>query len=238
MPTKKNESKKAKAISKETAAVVDKKKCDCKNCDCGCKAQCTSQLSLYVLIGILVATMTILVISIAFNKSVRELFKPSNYIYSGRFSDESDGDEIDDNDITMLSAGAVIDMVTGGNDGILLVCTSGHLACDAISGWLAPYIDSMEGKIYRYDISEEETTDNARAHEVLGLIDENIPDVVYIRDGFVYDRIDNPRSNANLYDFVYKYLPKYDDGDEPIIDDEEVYEDDEEFEEVDEELAE
>lgn len=221
MTTKKNGSEPSKKNSaSKVAKAADQKKCDCKDCKCECSARCLSQIPLYVLIGILVATMTILVISICFNRSVRDLFKPSNYVYSGRFDSESKGDERDSNDIAILSAGAAVDMVSGSHDGILLICSNGHLACDTISGWLAPYVDSMGGKIYRYNMPDEENADYKRAYEALGLIDSNIPDVVYIKDGYVYDRIDNPRSNANLYDFVYKYLPKDDNEEDDESEDE------------------
>ena len=73
---------KTSKATKAPKATTKAKKCDCENCKCGV---IHSQASFYVLIAILVATMTVLVVSLSFNKSVRELFRPASYIYNGRF---------------------------------------------------------------------------------------------------------------------------------------------------------
>lgn len=201
--TKKTVTKPAKA------AVASNKKCDCK-CD-GCKCDgklVSSQLSFYILIAILVAITTVLVISFSFNKSVRDLFRADSYIYNGKFTDEKAGKQKDENGITILSAGAVIDLVQSREEGFLIVGATGDdgncITCDAFAKRVAQY-SGLAANIYRYTFESGVTTkDDERAKKALGDVEEN-PAFYFIKDGVVYDRLDDVKEEADLKLFISKY---------------------------------
>ena len=200
MPAKK---KTAKAPAK--APVKSEAKTECA-CDCGEKCTCNcahrSQLSFYVLIALLVASMTVLIISLAFNRSVRDIFRPENYAYNGMFDTEVQKGNKDESGITILSAGAVIDMISSKKAGLLIVGEENCLGCDAFARRVANY-DGKKGAVYRYNAPLDATGDSSRAKELLGT--GEAPDFVYIKDGKVFDRIDDVKDLDDLAIFLDKY---------------------------------
>jgi len=198
-----------KTETKPTKAVASNKKCDCKCDDCKCgTAFVGSQLSFYVLIAILVAVTTLLVVSFSFNKSVRELFRADSYAYNGKFNEEKVGTKKDKNGITVLSAGAVIDLVRTNEEAFLIVGATGEdgrcITCDAFAQRVAQYTNQA-ANIYRYNYEGDVvTTDDERAKKALGGIDEN-PAFYFIKDGAVYDRLDDVKEIEDLKLFISKY---------------------------------
>lgn len=176
------------------------KKCEqCKCADCKCER---SQVPFYILIAILAAISTILIISLSFNKSVRDLFRPSTYVYNGKFADEKTNNIVDVNGIKQLSAGAVIDMLNTNQDGLLLVGESNCLGCDAFARRVVKY---GVNNVYRYTFdSEGDTIDDNRAKERLQGCDDT-PVFFYIRNGAVFDRLDDVKDEAGLAAFMAKY---------------------------------
>lgn len=191
----------AKKASTKATPKTNEKTCNCK--ECACSGQ-HSQLSFYVLIAMLVATMTILVVSLTFNKTVRDLFHPATYVYNGRFETESnDKKNVDENGIKALSAGAVIDMLSSGKTGFLIIGEKNCIGCDAFERRVAGKVAETDD-IYRFNLSEEIETDDARARNALG-VDDEAPDFLYIREGVVYDRIDDVKDITGLKIFLSKY---------------------------------
>ena len=198
-----------KTVAKPAKAVAPKKKCDCK-CD-GCKCDgklVSSQLSFYILIAILVAVTTLLVVSFSFNKSVRELFRPDSYVYNGKFAEEKVGKQKDSNNITILSAGAVIDLVKSNEEAFLIVGATNDegscITCDAFAQRVAKYA-GVASNIYRYNYGNNATTkDDERAKNALGGCDES-PAFFFIKDGVVYDRLDDVKEEEDLKLFISKY---------------------------------
>lgn len=220
MPAKKTMKKTAKkTAAKKTAPkstsvkAVEAKKCDCgekcscRDCDCSCGR---SQLSFYLLIGILVATLVVLVISVSFNRSVRDIFRPATYIYNGKFDSEVDNAKKGEGDFTLLSAGAVIDMVESGKEGFLIIGNEKDITSDAFARRVSSYVEGEDG-IYYYQISAGENTDDVRAENILGLGENDTPTMLYIKNGVVYDRIDDVKDTADLSVFLNKYLPTEED---------------------------
>jgi len=203
MPAKKAAKKPAtKAAKTEKEAP---KKCDCKECKCDCATH--NQASIYVLVAMLVATLVVLVISIGFNISVRDLFRPSTYVYNGMFDNESKGDKKDESSFTIISSGAVIDMVKNNKAGFLIVGEENCLSCDAFARRVASFVEGDDG-IYRVDFKLDEDTDDVRAKALLDV--EDTPTFLYIKGGAVYDRIDDVKDATNLEVFLRKYLPSED----------------------------
>lgn len=205
MPAKKTAKKSAAKPKKVESEAPKKCDCDGKECKCGCECDCVShnQAPIYVLVAMLVATLVVLVISIGFNISVRDIFRPSTYVYNGMFDKESRSDKKDENGFTILSAGATIDMVRNNKLGLLIVGEENCLGCDAFARRVASLVEGDYG-IYRIDFKLDEDSDESRAKAILGT--EDTPSLLYVKGGAVYDRIDDVKDMTNLEVFLGKYL--------------------------------
>ena len=208
MPAKKTMKKTTKKTAKPAVKTVEKK-CDCaEKCACECKCGGHSQLPVYLLVGMLVATLTVLVVSVGFNMSVRDIFRPATYIYNGKFDADVKNEKKDESGITIISAGAAIDMAKN-KSGFIIVGEENDISSDAFARRVASLVEGEEG-IYRYDVKVEENTDDIRAKNILGIYDE-VPTIVYVKNGGVYDRIDDVKDIEDLRVFLSKYLPTEED---------------------------
>lgn len=208
MPAKKTMKKTTKKTAKPAVKTVEKK-CDCaEKCACECKCGGHSQLPVYLLVGMLVATLTVLVVSVGFNMSVRDIFRPATYIYNGKFDADVKNEKKDESGITIISAGAAIDM-TKNKSGFIIVGEENDISSDAFARRVASLVEGEEG-IYRYDVKVEGNTDDIRAKNILGIYDE-VPTIVYVKNGGVYDRIDDVKDIEDLKVFLSKYLPTEED---------------------------
>ena len=210
MPAKKTMKKTAKKTAKPVVkAKTIEKKCDCaEKCACECKCGSHSQLPVCLLVGMLVATLTVLVVSVGFNMSVRDIFRPATYIYNGKFDADVKNEKKDESGITIISAGAAIDMAKN-KSGFIVVGEENDISSDAFARRVASLVEGEEG-IYRYDIKVEEDTDDIRAKNILGIYEE-VPTIVYVKNGGVYDRIDDVKDIDDLTVFLSKYLPTEED---------------------------
>jgi hypothetical protein len=218
MPAKKKAATKKKTTAPKAPKAAPKKveevveKCNCaEKCDCKDKCTCATtrnSLPLYFLMAILVATLTVLVVSVGFNISVREMFNSETYVYNGKFDSDVNGDKKDENGFQILSAGGVIDMVKHDKAGFLIVGKENEITGDAFARRVKSMVEGEEG-IYRYNMKAEEGTDEIRADKALGII-RDTPTLLYIRGGVVYDRIDDVKDLTDLSVFLQKYLPSED----------------------------
>ena len=200
MATKKaTKSTKTTKTTKATKAPVKTKKCDCENCKCG---TAHSQISFYILIALLVATMTVLVISLSFNKSVAEIFKPSTYAYNGWFDKEVEKGEKDESGFALISAGATIDMMNSGKTGFLIISDENSMDSDAFARRVSNIVASKDS-IYRYNVSEEKSVDDERIDSLVDY--KTTPSFIYIKDGRIFDRLDDVKDEEDLKFFLEKY---------------------------------
>ena len=209
MPAKKTMKKTAKKTAKPVAKTIEKKcdcaeRCDCKDCKCGGH----NQLPIYLLVGMLVATLTVLIVSVSFNLSVRDIFRPATYIYNGKFDADVKNEKKDESGITIISAGAAIDMAKN-KSGFIIVGEENDISSDAFARRVASLVEGEDG-IYRYNTKVEEDADDIRAKNILGVYDE-VPTIVYVKNGVVYDRIDDVKDIDDLTVFLSKYLPTKED---------------------------
>ena len=150
MPAKKTMKKTAKKTAKPAVKTVEKK-CDCaEKCACECKCGGHSQLPVYLLVGMLVATLTVLVVSVGFNMSVRDIFRPATYIYNGKFDADVKNEKRDESGITIISAGAAIDMAKN-KSGFIIVGEENDISSDAFARRVASLVEGEE-MIFRYDV--------------------------------------------------------------------------------------
>ena len=209
MPAKKTMKKTAKKTAKPVAKTIEKKcdcaeKCACKDCKCGGH----NQLPIYLLVGMLVATLTVLIVSVSFNLSVRDIFRPATYVYNGKFDADIKNEKKDESGITIISAGAAIDMAKN-KSGFIIVGEENDISSDAFARRVASLVEGEDG-IYRYNTKVEEDADDIRAKNILGVYDE-VPTIVYVKNGAVYDRIDDVKDIDDLTVFLSKYLPTKED---------------------------
>ena len=194
----------APAKKTSTKEKIDKcKKCDekCKCDKCNCSGS-GNQAAFYVLVASLVVVMTVLIISLSFNKSVRDLFKPSTYAYNGMFDKALKSDVLDENGFTLVGAGAVIDMLNSQKSGLLIVGEENCITCDAFARRVAEY--ESDTPIYRYNIPSEPSSDDINIQERLGGCEET-PVFIHIKGGTVFDRLDDVKEIADLEIFMQKY---------------------------------
>ncbi|MBR3322813.1 hypothetical protein IKG13_02015 [Candidatus Saccharibacteria bacterium] len=201
MATKKatKSTKTTKTATKAVKAPAKTKKCDCENCKCG---TAHSQVSFYILIALLVATMTVLVVSLSFNKSVAEIFKPSTYAYSGWFDNEVKDGEKDESGFPLISAGATIDMINSGKTGFLIISDASSMDSDAFARRVSNVVASKDN-IYRYNVSEEKSVDDERIDSLVDY--KTTPSFIYVKDGRIFDRLDDVKDEEDLKFFLEKY---------------------------------
>ena len=174
-------------------------KCKCDKCTCGGSG---SQTAFYVLIACLVVVMTVLVISLSFNKSVRDIFSPSTYAHNGQFEKAVKSNILDENGFTIVSAGAVIDMLNSQKSGLLIVGEENCITCDAFARRVAEYDSDVT--IYRYNIPSQPSNDDINIQERLGGCEET-PAFIHVKSGTVFDRLDDVKEIADLEIFMQKY---------------------------------
>lgn len=191
--------KKASAKPKDEKCKKCEEKCKCDKCTCSGTG---NQVAFYVLIASLVVVMTVLIISLSFNKSVRDIFRPSTYAYNGMFEKAVNSNVLDENGFTLVGAGAVIDMLNSQKSGLLIIGEENCITCDAFARRVAAY--EATTPIYRYTIPAEPSNDDLNIQERLGGCDET-PAFIHVKSGSVFDRLDDVKETADLDIFMQKY---------------------------------
>ena len=187
------------AKKKTTTKKTDKKCCNCDGC-CSCSGG--TNFGVTMLVSVLAIVLTVLVIACGVNYTI--LNHKSPYAkYKGTFTTESIGDQKDESGIVVLSASGVIDMLIQEKDAFLIVGEENCLGCDVFARRVANELDSTKN-VYRYNAHLESTDADKDAKELLGT-DNDAPYFIYIKDGYVFDRIDDVKSIENLRFFLEKY---------------------------------
>lgn len=218
MATKKKTNKTKKTSAPKTAqrtapkaAAVEKisenKKCSCENCNCAHNSFQRSQVSFYLFIAILVAVLTTLGIATGLNIAIKDWNDKNTAIaYKGRFDSDAKGEAKDSNNITLLSAGAVVDMIGNDKVGMLIVGEENCLSCESFARQVTSYVDDSVSGIYRYNASWNGGKDIEKANSLLGIYsNEQTPNLLFIKNGVVYDRLDDVHSYDNIGVFLEKY---------------------------------
>ena len=169
-----------------------------------CCPTCQSQLPFYAFIAILVALLTIMLMTVGLGNAVHDIEQKNANIYSGRFDKENGEGQKDENGITVISAAAVNDMVRGNKTGFLIVSEENCIGCDAFARRVAAYASDDLSDIFRYNRAQESGVDDNRAKSLLS-IGDSTPDFLYIKDGVVFDRIDDVKNFEDLQAFLIKY---------------------------------
>ncbi len=199
MPAKKATKKTTKAMKTTSTA----KKCDCaKDCKCCCRTQ--SQLSFYLMVILLVVALTALVIWVAYSGALREKNKDKYAAYRGMFTSEVEKADKDDNGLTLISAGATLDMLTSDESGFLVIGSENCMVCNVYSEWISDSLKDTSG-VYYYRAPETLTDDDIKVRALLSESRDTLVDFVYIKNGIVFDRVDDVRDSNNVVSFLKKY---------------------------------
>lgn len=191
------------------------KKCACGDkCNCGSKcscdnktcAKCGNVFSICFLTGVLVAVLVALTFAISFTVIFNyELKHKYGLQFSGQFAKELK--DFQDNAILDIEAGAVIDFYESGQTGFLYVSSDDCQYCESFGERLTS-IASEAGILanvfhYNYPKSDASVYDDYVSEITLN--GEEAPVLLYVRDGRIYDRLDETNGGTGIFNFIAKY---------------------------------
>lgn len=155
------------------------------------------------LISMLTAVFVTLIFSIAFT-GVLTINRSSSY--SGAFAASTASDVEPDNfGFTTLDSAAVLDMVYLSKcEGLILVTGNNAAENDDLANKIMN--EDTDATIYHYSIVDNGTkTDEYVKALLVGNNVDGAPTLLYVRDGVVYDRLDDVHSEAVISTFIAKY---------------------------------
>ena len=167
--------------------------------------QFCSILPICILVSILTAVLVTLVFSIAFVRSFKlEARAPLDV--SGAFKDALVNKTKDANGITLVSGEAVVDFFTSGKTGFIFASDEECSSCIDFGARLINIAATNEiSDIYHYEhVAEAAGNADVTARNVT-IGKEDAPVLIYVREGVIYDRLDDSNSDADLSTFLAKY---------------------------------
>ena len=196
----------------------ENKKCTCgKDCKCGkecncdkCKT-CAAHGYNIIPICILASMLTAVLVTLVFAISLVQSFKlepKANANYAGKFSNETTNATIDENDGIILSGGALVNFFETEQTGFILA-TSPDCGdrCNEIAVRIRN-LNSLKEPItyYRYHYDENASDSKAESDAAkLVLYGSEAPVFLYVRNGVIFDRLDDVDSVGGLTNFINKY---------------------------------
>ena len=170
-----------------------------------CEGCGRSILPICMLVSMLTAILVTLFFSVTFTSSVVNMSVKGKY--ENLFRNLTD--QKDENGFTFINPGAIVDMTLVSNESGLIFITENSCTgtCEELAVRIAK-ANEAGAKIYRYTYSEGANDEATKyTNELLINSDsDGLPALVYIRDGYLYDRLDDIRSEADLNTFLGKYL--------------------------------
>ena len=202
----------------------DTKKCSCgKDCNCGkdcacgkdckcdkcrpCGAVSFSIVPVCILVSMLTAVLVTLVFAISFVQAFKLELKPS-ITYTGAFAEATKNATIDENDAVIIGAEAIVNFFETEQTGFILATTKD---CNSTCGELASrirHINNLENPfvVYRFDYDESAPNKKAQA-DAFNIVfnGSDAPVLLYVRNGRIYDRLDDTDGETGLRTFIEKY---------------------------------
>lgn len=196
-------------------------KCSCKECNCA-KAEkntdahvsqtctCTKRESAFP-ICFLACVLTAVLVSMTFTVGFSAVFNYSlKHKYGSRFSGQFSASLNDARDGEMLEigAGAVIDFYESGQTGFIYASTDDCTACASFEERLTSIASSIDtlSSVYHYNYPSDNDPDEYDNYAMAITLDgDTTPTLLYVRDGKIYDRLDDYLSEAGLSSFLAKY---------------------------------
>ena len=175
------------------------KDCKCSNCN-------KNSLPICILVSMLTAVLVTLIFSFGFS-AILHPTDSSTSTYSGEFDKAVDAAKTDSNGLTVLDSGAVIDMMRVSKlSGLIFVGATNDANSETLAAKVGQSV-STDLKIYRYNINtaDDVSGDDAIALAVTVGSNKNVPSLLYVVNGSIYDRLDDVNSEADLASFIAKY---------------------------------
>ena len=192
----------------------DKTRQNDKKDDCNKKAHCSKCTHCESLFPpcFLACVLTAAIISIAFALSFTIIFNYElRHKYGQKFSGQYEASIIDrsDDKIVNLESGALIDFFESGETGFVFVSSDECIRCYSFNEKL--YAIASEKDIikdivhYNYPANNDPSVYDDYAKKIT-LDEEQAPVLLYVRDGKIYDRLDEVNGTAGLDAFLEKYM--------------------------------
>lgn len=164
-----------------------------------------SILPICILVSILTAVLVALIFSIAFVQSFKFEAKTKLNV-AGAFKEAISKQQKDANGIMTISGEAVVDFFTSDKSGFIFASEQNCNACAEFGSRLATAAESAEvTDIYHFEYNGDEDNKAESAARNVAIGKENAPVLIYVRNGVVYDRLDDINSESNLSTFLAKY---------------------------------
>lgn len=164
-----------------------------------------SILPICILVSILTAVLVTLIFSVAFVRSFKFETK-TPYNVEGAFKSAVNDDQKDDDDIVLINGEAVADFFASGNTGFIYATDDGCIGCEEFGELLAEQIEHYEvANIYHYQYNASSSSEIESSAHKMTVGQEEEPVLLYIQDGRIHDRLDNPKDKSNLSIFLAKY---------------------------------
>ncbi|MBQ1372800.1 hypothetical protein IIY67_01090 [Candidatus Saccharibacteria bacterium] len=159
----------------------------------------------------LVSILTALLVVIFLSLGVTQKLLPGghdNSVYSGDFAELAKSDAAtNEHGLVELSGGTVIDMLYLSKGTGLIAVTNQATNSDTTATFLQKIQAAANGaRIYQYDYSQSgESADDVVFDAFLGDNSDGAPTLLYVRNGEIYDRLDDANSDADISSFIAKY---------------------------------
>lgn len=164
-----------------------------------------SILPVCILVSILTAVLVTLIFSISFVQSFKFETKTKLDV-AGAFKDAISNQNKDINGITLINGEAVVDFFTSEKSGFIFASDDECTGCAEFGSRLAATAESSEvSDVYHYEFSGDEGNKAEVAARNVTIGRESSPVLVYVRNGTVFDRLDDINSDSNLSIFLAKY---------------------------------
>ena len=169
-----------------------------------CSPAC-SILPICILVSILTAVLVTLIFSVAFVRSFKFETKAS-YDVEGAFQDAIANGDKDDDGITLIDGEAVVDFFTSSKTGFIYASDADCLGCEEFGKLLAKNAEYAEvTNLYHYEYDPDGTYNIESSARDTTIGQENEPVLLYIKQGRIHDRLDDPKDESNLNTFLAKY---------------------------------
>ncbi len=178
------------------------KKCHCEKCG-HCESMFPPCFLACVLTAVIISIAFALSFSIIFNYELR-------HKYGTRFSGQYEATiaDRDEGEIVVLESGALIDFFESGETGFVFVTSDECIRCYSFEEKLSEIAtekDILNDIVhYNYPANNDPSVFDDYAEEIT-LNGEQAPVLLYVRDGKIYDRLDEINGTASLDAFLTKY---------------------------------
>ena len=176
-------------------------------CKCGENCQCCSRSIFPICFLACMITAALVSLGFAVGIAANVAYKTqSDYVLrsAGAFAKETDN--ISDKTIIALSASGAIDLFSSGQTGFLYAAPGNCAQCSSFELRLLDAIreKGISGQVYKYTYPNNPSDFDKFAHEAT-IASEDGPVLLYVRDGRIYDRLDETNGDLAVATFLAKY---------------------------------